>query len=215
MSIVLITQHDENIYDITKKPPEQHKPPPRYVSKFNKLVKKEKKLIREGKRHATMGPAEYPPPNPKEYLKKRTWRAPIKKATEIEKFQGGPTVQVPRTLEAIREYEEKLKERTRKRNFVVENIRYVLKLKPKEPEKKLMLDCRGESKDIKRGLEPQHLTSGVFGKTPKYLHRFVKMRERDVQLEKDVVGTEKPKCRYITKEEREQLLAVRKRKNSV
>lgn len=208
MSVVLIRQHDENIYDITKKPPEQHKPSPRYVSKFDKLVRKEQEFKKEGKRYATMGPAEYPPPDAKDFLKKRTYKPPIRKPAEIEKARPAGTTPVPRTLEAVKEYEEKLKERTKKQNFIVKNIKYVLQLKPKEPEKKLVLDCHGESKDIKRGLEPQHLHSAVYGKTPKYLRRFVKMREQDVQLEKDIMGTEKPECRYITKEEREELLAV-------
>lgn len=189
--------------------PERHIPSPRYMSKFDKVTRKDQGLKREGKSYATMGPAEYPPPDAKHYLRKRTGRPAIRKHVDIEKSApSGRSVPVPRTKEIVKEYEEKLKERIRKQNFIVNNIRYVLKLKPKEPEKKIVLDCHGESKDIKRGLEPQYLHKAAFGKIPKYLRHFVKMKEENVQLEKDVVGTEKPKCRYITKEEREELLVV-------
>lgn len=207
MSVVLIRQHDENIYDITKKPPEVHKASPRHVSKFDSYVKKDQKAQIQG-RYATMGPAEYPPPNAKNYLKKRTYKVPIKKPDVIEKYQSlKPVLPVPRTREVVKEYEERVRQRPKK-NFIAKNIKYVLELRPKEPEQKLVLDCYGESKDIKRGLEPQHLKSSAFGKVPEYLKRFVKIREKDEQLQKDMVGTEKSICRYITKEEREELLAV-------
>lgn len=211
MSVVLITNHDENIYSITS---ETHKPaekpsPPQRISCIRKhqipSVTTQRKEL-----YATMGPAEYPPPDTRDYLKKKTWKPPMQKPSRIERDRTIRAAPIPRTADAIKEYEEKVKAATKKRNFIVENIKYALTMKPKEPQKRLVLDCHGDSKDINRGLEPQFLYSAVFGKTPKYLKRMVEGRERVVQLKKDITVAEKPKCRYITKEEREELLTVRK-----
>lgn len=84
----------------------------------------------------------------------------------------------------------------------------MLNLKPKEPEKRLVVDCRGDSKDIRAGFEPQHLNAEVLGKTPQYLRRFIKQREHNKQVVKDASRLEKLKCRYITREEKDELLAV-------
>lgn len=225
MSIVLITQHDENIYNLAKakaKPkPEKTEErevasPSHQTSKFDhhqhQRVKKEhKSKTVEEKKYATMGPAEYPPPDTKNFLKKRTWKPPMKTPSQLGKYQPcGRNVPIPRTSDAIKEYEERMKQISKRRNFIAENVKYVLKLKPKEPEKKLVIDCHGESKNINRGLQPQYLYSASFGKTPKYLKRFMQSRERVMQLKKDITVTEsnKPKCRYITKEERDELLNV-------
>lgn len=218
MSIVLITHHDENIYNITgesHKPPVKPSPVQHHIS-TSSIRKHHQELYRQTlkaeeankKMCATMGPAEYPPPDTQAYLKKNTWKPPMRKPSRIERDRTVRAAPIPHTADAIKEYDERLKAMTKKRNFIVENIKYVVRLKPKEPQKRLVLDCHGDSKDINRGLQPQFLYSKVFGKTPKYLKRMVETRERHVQLEKDITVTEQPKCRYITKEEREELLAV-------
>lgn len=210
MSIVLITHHDENIYDITKTSGEEDQSAPRHMTKFDKIVEKEHKIKPEDKRYGTMGPPEYPPPDPKAYLKKRTWKPPMRIPSQPGKYQacGMKKVPIPHPEETIKEYKERLKAISKKRNFIAENVKYVLTLKPKEPQKRLVVDCHGESKDINRGLEPQFINSANFGKTPNYLKHFQVMREKRMQLKKDIIVAEKPKCRYITKDEREELLAV-------
>lgn len=212
MSIVLITHHDESIYNVASPIQKSEKmPSPRKISKQEKPKKqRQPTAIADQKMCATMGPPEYPPPDTRDYLKKNTWKPPVKTPSKIERDRTIRAAPIPHRTDAIKEYEEKIKAMTKQKNFIVENIKYVVKLKPKEPEKKLVLDCHGDSKDIKRGLEPHFLHSSNFGKTPKYLKRLVEMREKDLQLVKDITVAEHPKCRYITKEERDELLAVRK-----
>lgn len=80
MSIILITNHDENIYNITKTHEEvSKKPQPKFASKFHEKSSQVKPSQRaqhsptvrkEG--HATMGLPEGDPPNPHDYLKKHT-----------------------------------------------------------------------------------------------------------------------------------------------
>lgn len=81
MSIILITNHDENIYNITKTHEEiPKKPQPKFVSKFHEKSStlqhqpsqrpQPTTVRKEG--HATMGLPEGDPPDPHDYLKKHT-----------------------------------------------------------------------------------------------------------------------------------------------
>lgn len=73
MSVILITKHDENIYNITKSQADFKKKPVPFKSKF-----REKRRLSHHKRHlicnlhATMGVAEEIPPDPTQYLKKHS-----------------------------------------------------------------------------------------------------------------------------------------------
>lgn len=78
MSVILITKHDENIYNIVTTEQEEkikreiktiRSRPPTYKSKFRKYRNDYRKCI---KAHATMGVAEEPLPDPANYLKKHT-----------------------------------------------------------------------------------------------------------------------------------------------
>lgn len=73
MSVILITKHDENIYNITKSQADFRKKQLPFKSKF----REKRKLFHATKqlncnRHATMGLAEEIPPDPAQYLKKHT-----------------------------------------------------------------------------------------------------------------------------------------------
>lgn len=73
MSVILITKHDENIYNITKSQADLKKKQLPFKSKFRekrKLFRLQRHL--DCNRHATMGVAEEIPPDPAQYLKKHT-----------------------------------------------------------------------------------------------------------------------------------------------
>lgn len=73
MSVILITKHDENIYNITKSQADIKKKQLPFISKLKekrKLLHPKRHLICN--KHATMGVAEEVPPDPAQYLKKHT-----------------------------------------------------------------------------------------------------------------------------------------------
>lgn len=213
MSIIVLKHHDENIYDVTPKEEIHIKRSPRYVSKFRESVKEEHKRNNSirGKECGIMGPPEQQPPHPSRFLKKHTAeQARLKRNAEIKKDSESLKVSkmqpVPRTADLLKEYD---KDRIQpSKNFVAENIKQVLESKPREPEQRVVIDRYGERKELSRGLEPRYINSKVFGKTPPYLVNFINIKKRQKQLQKDAEALKQPKCRYITREEREQLLAV-------
>lgn len=202
MSIVCIKNHNENIYNITKKPPPPRQKSPRYVSKFKENIKssttcKDRAAL---KTHATMGVPQETLPDPSDYLKKHSG---IK---QMKVFNGNPThkhlcSQLRKqkgfaTKDEITSYNNhKAEEQQHRDNFIAKNIRAAVAMKPH--------DFNGD-KVLKL-----HVKSKTFGKTPTYLERFVKAREKCYQARKDVVtALQKPSCVYIEKEERERLLNV-------
>ncbi|KAF2901522.1 hypothetical protein ILUMI_04663 [Ignelater luminosus] len=203
MSIILITEHDENIYNSTKKSTTYHKKSPRYMSKFREPIKHEI-ATKIRKSHATMGLPRHPLPDPADFLKKnegiRHRVSPIGSAKQISNLPP-----VPKTADLLEE--DKNRARRPKKNFISENVKYVLNLRTKEPDKKVVIDRFGVSKKLCAGMEPRYIYSSTFGKTPTYLARFIKIKERNLQFKKDTSGTEQPKCRYITRDERDTLLA--------
>lgn len=73
MSLILITNHDENIYNITKTQLDLQKKSPRYKSKFRDKNKHQLHIYAKSvKNHATMGIPQEDPPDPQHYLKKKT-----------------------------------------------------------------------------------------------------------------------------------------------
>lgn len=73
MSVILITKHDENIYNIRKSQDDFKKQQLPFKSKF----REKKKLFRfkrqlDCNHHGTMGVAEEIAPDPAQYLKKHT-----------------------------------------------------------------------------------------------------------------------------------------------
>lgn len=80
MSLIFITHHDENIYDITKTQSDRQKKSPKYVSKFRDAGGKSALKSGSGAHggnqsgglHVTMGLPEQEPPDAHNFLKKRT-----------------------------------------------------------------------------------------------------------------------------------------------
>lgn len=204
MSIILITEHDENIYNSTRKSTTYHKKSPRYVSQFHEPIKHEI-TTKIRKSHATMGLPRHPLPDPAEFLRKNEGIRYRVLPTGGAKESNLPPV--PKTADLLEE--DKNRTRRPRKNFISENVKYVLNLKTKEPDKKVVIDRFGVAKQLSAGMEPRYIHSRKFGQTPAYLARFIKIKERNLQYKKDTSGTEQPKCRYITRDERDTLLAVR------
>ncbi|KAK5642865.1 hypothetical protein RI129_009032 [Pyrocoelia pectoralis] len=205
MSIILITHHDENIYSSAKKVPIRHKKEPRYVSKFREpLLVAEKKKKRYS--HATMGLPERLPPDPSDFLKKDKgirYKALREKSCTPRGPLKAPVIPTATLLKEEKERQEKLPPTA---NFVARNVKKAVNLKPKSPEERVVINCYGDSKKLSAGMEPVHIYEDGFGKVPRYLKEFIKKREKKVQFQKDMTVIDHPKCRYITKEQREELL---------
>lgn len=207
MSVILITDHNECIYDVKKVEPIIYEKPPQYISKYNSSIKEKSAEKWHNKRHETMGIPEEDLPDPKEFLKKHTGqpaytRAQLKNETSVVKAKQ-PNVP---TLEECKKDFKKAKSSM---NFVNKNIKTVKSMKAKEPVPKVVIDCYGTKKLLAHGMEPVFVKSSMFGKTPMYLKRFMKCREKHEQIEKEIENLEQKKCRYIRKDEREALLNVR------
>lgn len=83
------------------------------------------------------------------------------------------------------------------------------KMPAKEPIPKIVVDEKGTTVPIKSAMEPIYIKLPRFGKTPKYLERFIQEKEKEYQIKKDASGlSAQPLCKYITRDEREQLLQV-------
>ncbi|XP_050301256.1 enkurin [Anthonomus grandis grandis] len=220
MSLIFITNHDENIYNITKNQTDLQKKSPRYKSKFQKskiqtvttavspiCVKS------NGKKHATMGVPEEEPPDPHNYLKKRTGKPSytMEKPEQVGRLckktnlpHKGPTPLIKDLIEEAKKHE---KEVESTKNFIKGNVETVKNMKPKEPEHRVVIDKAGTTIYPElQGLEPVYIKKTIFGRTPEYLVRFNKIKEKEYQMRKDASGKQQPKCRYITRDEREQLL---------
>lgn len=92
------------------------------------------------------------------------------------------------------------------KDFILENIKNISNMKPKEPEQRVVIDRIGTSKPLKPGLEPIFIRSSHFGKAPRYLLNIINSDKKKYLTIKDESGIQKPKCRYITREERAELL---------
>lgn len=90
----------------------------------------------------------------------------------------------------------------------MENIKEISQMKAKDPEPRLVVDRTGTTKPLKPGLEPVFIKSSNFGKAPRYLLDLINLGKKKYLTIKDESGIQKPKCRYITREERALLLEV-------
>lgn len=94
------------------------------------------------------------------------------------------------------------------KNFILENIKEISQMKSKEPVPRLVIDHIGTSKPLRPGFEPVFIRSSHFGKAPRYLLNLINLDKKKYLTIKEECGIQKSKCRYITREERAQLLEV-------
>lgn len=95
------------------------------------------------------------------------------------------------------------------KNFKLENIRYVVHAKPRQPSARYVDTRKGDSHDLNSsGLHTTFVFQPTYGKLPKYLQR----RKHEMQLEDELARSEEikrqPVCRFITRDERNELLRV-------
>ncbi|XP_031346111.1 enkurin [Photinus pyralis] len=205
MSVILISHHDENIYSSAKKAPVCRKKEPRYVSTFQKPLKIENQK-RKRYSHATMGLPEREPTDPSQFLQKNKGvrHKVIRERPYTPHVKLRPPV-IP-TAALLKEDVERRNKTPPMANFVARNIKNAVHLKPKAPVERVVINCHGDSKKIAAGMEPVYIYEEGFGKVPQYLRAIIQKRERHVQFQKDVADVEQPKCRYVTKEQRAELL---------
>ncbi|XP_058124073.1 enkurin [Anopheles ziemanni] len=203
MSIVNIYFHDENIYNVEKKPPEKPPKPPLYHSRFERQVRQETKSCKDA--HRTMGFSKIPLQTPSEFLKKNcgpryraTKSAPVRLCTghkppvpkPNETASGEPVGQVMKIVD-----------------FKKENIKKVVTASPKKVRPRYADTRKGDFHDLeKSGLMPIYVCKPKFGKVPQYLTR----RKKDLTAQKERLieqqAQQKPRCSYISQEERVELL---------
>ncbi|XP_072393263.1 enkurin isoform X2 [Diabrotica undecimpunctata] len=204
MSVILITKHNENIYNIYKAPSEPKKQP--FKSKFREITEDKRLQVQshiQQKEHATMGVPEVEPPDPHNYLKKRTGKPCYLGKEVIKREKVKLKMDVPKLSECLKAY----KPAKPSKNFIVENVKTVHQMKPKEPIPTVVIDRQGNKQPLKAGLEPIYIKIPPFGKTPTYLKRFIDQKEKEYQMKKDASGVEQPLCKYITRDQREALLS--------
>lgn len=205
MSVILISYHDENIYSSAKKTPVYRKKEPRYVSKFQKPLKIENQK-RKRYSHATMGLPEREPASPSQFLQKNKGiRHKVVREGPYTPFVKLKPPVIP-TAALLKEDEERRNKTPPMANFVARNIKKAVKLKPKIPVQRMVIHCHGDSKKMAAGMEPVYIYEEGFGKVPQYIKAIIHKREKHVQFQKDVADVEQPKCRYVTKEQRAELL---------
>ncbi|XP_066250403.1 enkurin [Euwallacea similis] len=224
MSLIFITKHDENIYNITttqkidlqKKPSIKH---PRKSGSPEKLTpstpcdyhEQQEPPQQQKGHHSTMGLPERDPPDPRNYLRKHTGRPSytgkvhVKQGRICKKLNlphKGETPPVRELIDVAKAHEDKSK-----RDFIKDNVKAAGRMKPKDPERRVVVDSVGTRiYPEAQGLEPVHIKRPIFGCTPKYLVRFNKIKEKEYQMKRDMSGKQQPKCHYVTRNEREQLL---------
>ncbi|XP_068918384.1 enkurin [Tenebrio molitor] len=212
MSIIAIINHDENINNIVEKSSTQYESDSSgYKKKFKARLKASPEKKVDIKRYATMGLPQENLPDPCDFLQKHSGKLAYTQDPQVKESIQKHVCQKKQKLfptkDDIIQYDNRKKEAAKlMKNFISKNIKTVLTMKPKEPEQRVVLEPRGETKRLSDGLEPIYIKSDAFGKTPSYLQAFIKNREKLHQMRKDATGVEKPKCRYIRRDEREQLL---------
>ncbi|XP_066156722.1 enkurin [Euwallacea fornicatus] len=225
MSLIFITKHDENIYnlartqkvDLQKKPPIKH---PRKSGSTEKITPSSPRKHHEQDKgssqkqkgnHSTMGLSEKDPPDPRNYLKKHTGRPSytdkiyVKQGRICKKLNlpnKGETPPVRDLINVAKNHEDKSN-----RDFIKDNVKAARHMKPKDPDRRVVVDRMGNRiYPEAQGLEPVHIKRQIFGCTPKYLVRFNKIKEKEYQMKKDMSGKQQPNCHNITSSEREQIL---------
>ncbi|XP_056644789.1 enkurin-like [Diorhabda carinulata] len=164
MAVILITSHDEHIRDLCKEPT----PLPKLKLYKTKYHKDEGKV--QKKAHATMGIPLTELPDPQNYLKKHTGKSCYGAKDIIKKEPTPPVrqkIEVPKTAECL-----KAEKPPRPcKNYILDNINTICKMKPNPPIPTVVIDRFGNKVLAKPGLRPADIKT--FGKYPPYLWRIL------------------------------------------
>lgn len=94
-------------------------------------------------------------------------------------------------------------------DFKARNINTVVKSAPVRPIPRYVDTKTGDFHDLKRsGCMPYYVFSPKFGKLPKYLIKRIRDAATEEQQFRDAEVRKQPLCRYVTQEERSELLGV-------
>lgn len=204
MSIINIVHHDENIYNVVPKEKIAAHRPPRYHSKFESMVRHERKVILDN--HRTMGQAEVPLHCPQHFLRKDCGVRCILPPSPKKCLSARCKPPVPRRKDLCRDVTEG---DVCAKNFRVENIKRVTSAAPRCPVPKYCDTRRGDFHTlVPSGLVPIYVCQPKFGKCPKYIVKRREQRVKDEEKARKEAIKNQPKCRFITAEEREKLLSV-------
>lgn len=95
-------------------------------------------------------------------------------------------------------------------DFKARNVNAAIKSAPVRPIPRYVDTRNGDSHDLKRsGCMPHYLYGSSFGKLPKYLIKRIRDTANEEQMFRDAEVRKQPLCRYVTQEERSELLGVR------
>lgn len=198
MSIVFINCHNESIYNVEKKGKAILQKPEMYHSKFMKQVRKETKAVKDD--HRTMGYAEIPLNSTKDFLLKNGGPKPPRPKTGFHCNSKKP--QVPKRSETA-------EIRHNEKNWKEENIKRVVSAAPRQTLPRYVDTKKGDFHDLKSsGLMPVYIYQEKYGKLPKYLVKRMKDLRNLREMYKEEDARKQPLCRYITQEERTELLGV-------
>lgn len=153
-------------------------------------------------KYATMGQAEEPLKDPKNYLRKRTGKS--------AKTLGKPPKPPKLEQEAKIPKPEKSKPRV-KRDYIRKNILEVKNVIFRPPEAKYADTRYGTTYPLEdSGFKLKYsVDKEKFGRPPNYLLKRMRSKEFHEKMGQDISEIESlPKCRYITRQERDALLNV-------
>jgi len=94
-------------------------------------------------------------------------------------------------------------------NFKIENIKKIIHQTPRRPKPRYADTKNGDFHDLeKSGLMPIYIYQPKFGKLPSYLIKRIRDAAIQQEMREDDAARKQPLCRYITQEERAELLGV-------
>lgn len=224
MAMPFIIHHDENIYSLDAKQSAKLKKPPRYSSKYRSKITNEFEQSKSV--HKTMGYAEVPLDPPDKFLKRGGGikaKRPVKDHVCFHKNlpalpkQGGNKEKNAAGDDGNAVAEQGLVDdggdgcggggadggaagSATGRQKPLRTIR----IRPRYVDSN-----RGDTHDLKRsGLMPTYVYQADFGKLPKYLIKRIRDAALQEEMFRDAQVRKQPLCRYVTQEERAELLGV-------
>ncbi|KAL4105115.1 hypothetical protein QTP88_020387 [Uroleucon formosanum] len=205
-----MSENQENIKYLIKRPKTPVVKPPMHRSVFNKSVNREYKSNRGC--HQTMGYAEVKPNQPSKFLRKHTRKVirPFVGTTKNTTFTKTSNAFNPvYPSRPCRQSERKSKEKIKRidRNFLYENIVDVIRKVPPLTKHRVQDSRHGHIMVLDEvGLEPTFVSKKNFGKTPLYVKKIIKKNEMEKLAEVERIRAIKPPLRYLSLDERNELL---------
>lgn len=148
-----------------------------------------------------MGPAEYPLPDPSNFLRKKSKA----KRPQSQNFERHCMKHEKRC--ALPNAKGELKHKDI--NFIKDNVKVMNNLKPPEQEPKIVDTRTGTTKKVNTSMDPHYIHLKNFGKCPHYLLQRIQKHKQLLQTIQDKESLKDlPNCRYITRQERQDILNV-------